>query len=274
MHSQGHAGLDPGARGVLLALAWLSGVALQLQMPALWHVGTVAATGGVATLVGAGAWRWRRRSTGLLVLVAALSMAGFSATHTRAAWRLADSLPAALEGVDLVVTGIVSELPQASLTGARFVLDVEHALRENRPVVVPQRLSLGWYRSAETDALVAAPPVELRAGQRWQLTVRLRQPHGSFNPHGFDLELWLFEQNLRASGTVRATAANVNRLLSHTALHPIQQARQRLRDAIDLHVDDTRAAGVLAALAVGDQAAIDGAVQKSRSRAFTRKVLI
>ena len=259
MHSQGHAGLDPGARGVLLALAWLSGVAIQLQMPALWHVGTVAATGGVATLVGAGAWRWRRRSTGLLVLVAALSMAGFSATHTRAAWRLADSLPAALEGVDLVVTGIVSELPQASLTGARFVLDVEHALRENRPVVVPQRLSLGWYRSAETDALVAAPPVELRAGQRWQLTVRLRQPHGSFNPHGFDLELWLFEQNLRASGTVRATAANVNRLLSHTALHPIQQARQRLRDAIDLHVDDTRAAGVLAALAVGDQAAIDRA---------------
>ena len=33
--------------------------------------------------------------------------------------------------------------------------------------------------------------------------------------------------------------------------------RQRVRDAIYAHVDDRRAAGVLAALAVGDQGAIE-----------------
>jgi hypothetical protein len=29
----------------------------------------------------------------------------------------------------------------------------------------------------------------LRAGQRWLLNVRLRQPHGTLNLGGFDLEL-------------------------------------------------------------------------------------
>jgi competence protein ComEC len=38
---------------------------------------------------------------------------------------------------------------------------------------------------------------------------------------------------------------------------PFERPRQRVRDAITLHVADARAAGVLAALAVGNQAAID-----------------
>ena len=45
--------------------------------------------------------------------------------------------------------------------------------------------------------------VTLLPGERWQFTVRLRRPHGAFNPGGFDLEGWLFERNLRAGGYVR-----------------------------------------------------------------------
>ena len=259
MYRHGQSGLEPGALGMLLALAWLLGVALQLQQPALWQAPGVAAAGLVALLVAVLAWRGRRRSVVLVVLAVALATAGFALTHTRAAWRLAQALPPALEGQDLLVTGVIAQLPQASLNGTRFVFDVEQALHHGAPVAVPGRLSLGWYRGAEADALIAAPPVELRAGQRWQLTLRLRQPHGSLNPHGFDLELWLFEQGLRAGGSVRATAGAVNRKLDDAVGHPVERARQRLRDAIDLHVADPRAAGVLAALAVGDQAAIERA---------------
>lgn len=259
MQSHGHAGIEPGARGALLVLAWLLGVALQLQMPALWPAQAVAAAGLGALLVAALAWPWRRRSALLGVLIVALAGAGFALTHSRAAARLADALPPALEGQDLVVTGVIAQLPQSSLNGTRFVFDVEQALHQGAPVVLPERLSLGWYRGAEVDALIAAPPVELRAGQRWQLTLRLRQPHGSLNPHGFDRELWLFEQGIRAAGSVRATAGAVNRLLADAVGHPVERARQRLRDAIDLHVADPRAAGVLAALAIGDQAAIERA---------------
>ena len=257
MRSHGQPGFEPGAQGMLLALAWLLGVALQLRQPVLWDTAEVAAVGAVALIIAALSWRGRRHDAAvLLVMALAVALAGFASTHTRAAWRLAQALPPALEGQDLVVTGVVSQLPQASLNGTRFVFDVEHALHRGAPVAVPERLSLGWYRGAEADALIAAPPVELRAGQRWQLTVRLRQPHGLLNPHGFDLELWLFEQGIRAGGSVRATAGAVNRLLAESVGYPVERARQALRDAIDLQVADPRAAGVLAALAIGDQAAI------------------
>jgi hypothetical protein len=87
-----------------------------------------------------------------------------------------------------------------------------------------------------------APVPELRPGQRWLPTVRLRQPHGTLNPQVFDLELWLFEQCIRASGTVRATAAAVNRKLADAADHPVERVRQAVRDAILLRVTDAQAA--------------------------------
>ena len=97
-------------------------------------------------------------------------------------------------------------MPQLGPTGMRFVFQVEQAMLAAERVVVPERIALGWYRGFDGEALIASPEQELRAGQRWLLTARLRQPHGSLNPHGFDFELWLFEQGIRATGTVRATA--------------------------------------------------------------------
>jgi competence protein ComEC len=46
-------------------------------------------------------------------------------------------------------------------------------------------------------------------------------------------------------------------LLDASAGHPVERLRQRVRDAIYAHVADRRAAGVLAALAIGDQGAIE-----------------
>ncbi|MDO4796305.1 MAG: ComEC/Rec2 family competence protein, partial [Brachymonas sp.] len=43
----------------------------------------------------------------------------------------------------------------------------------------------------------------VQPGERWQMTVRLKQPHGSRNPFGFDYERWLWEQGLGATGYVR-----------------------------------------------------------------------
>jgi competence protein ComEC len=76
-------------------------------------------------------------------------------------------------------------------------------------VVVPASLSLGWYSGAGRGPMAGMPelqrqPVPLQAGERWQLTVRLKAPHGNLNPHGFDYELWLWEQGLQAVGYVRS----------------------------------------------------------------------
>ena len=43
-------------------------------------------------------------------------------------------------------------------------------------------------------------PQDLRPGQRWQFTLRIKAPHGSRNPNGFDYELWLWTQGVQATG--------------------------------------------------------------------------
>ena len=239
------------------ALGWLAGSALQLQMPALWDTDWVRLMGAMALLLVLVAWRSRGRWTGLACATAAALTLGFCTTHLRADARLANTLPAALQGQDLVLTGTVASLPREGLDGTRFVFSVETASHQGIPVKVPQLVSLGWYRGMDDDAVLGGPAESVRAGQRWRLTARLRQPHGTLNPHGFDLELWLFEQGIGASGTVRSRPGDEARKLHDKAGAFIQRARQDWRDAIQSRIKDPAVAGVLAALAVGDQAAIE-----------------
>ena len=251
--------MRPPSQGAILAglaLAWLAGTAAQLQQASLWaqpHYLSVLAAGALAIALAAGL---RRPATTAAIApaLAGAALLGFGATGMQAAWRVADALPPGLEGRDLVVSGVVASLPQASEAGWRMRLDVEQATLDGRPADVPRRIALGWYRGTHEDAAQAQPATELRAGQRWRLTVRLRQPHGNANPHGFDYELYLFEQGVRATGYVRDAPPPL--LLEPAAGHRIDRLRQQVRDAIAAHVADAQAAGILAALAVGDQAAI------------------
>jgi competence protein ComEC len=245
---------DAGARLACAALAWLAGAALQLQQAALWppwwYV-AMACVGLGGLVVGA---RSRRLWP---IAIASAALMAFGATGWRAADRLSETLASELEGQDVQLTGIVASLPHFGSTGVRFRFDVEHASWRGTAAQVPQQISLGWYRGWQDDGLFAGPQDELRAGERWRFTVRLRQPHGQLNPHGFDYELWLFEQGVRATGYVRATRDAPALRLAAAAGYPIERLRQRVRDAIYVNVADRRAAGVLAALAVGDQAAIE-----------------
>lgn len=249
----------PALRWVLPAVGVLAGTALQLQQAALSPAVAMAGAAALALGVAAWGWRWRDRWAGAWMLALAAAALAFAAANGRAALRLADALAPALEGQDLWVTGVIVNLPRSTLTGTRFVLDVDQAWLGARQVRVPPRLSLGWYRGVDEDALLGGPPEELRAGQRWRLPVRLRRPHGSFNPHGFDLELWLFEQGIGAGGYVRAHAGATAQLLQAAAGPAVLRLRQDIRDAITRRVADPAIAGVLAALTVGDQQAIERA---------------
>ncbi|NUZ05019.1 DNA internalization-related competence protein ComEC/Rec2 [Piscinibacter koreensis] len=272
---------DTGWRLGTGALGWLGGTALQLQEAALNRAPAYAAAlaAGLIGLIVLGVSARRRtaprpglRADGaragsppedarklhgtLAVLATGMAAAalawGVAGLH--AGVLLGNALAPALEGQDLVVTGVVASLPQRSAAGVRFRFRVEEAESSGSAVVLPRTLALGWYQGVHPDAAASQPQRELRAGQRWRFTVRLRRPHGSLNPHGFDYELALFEQGVRATGYVRDAPA---RLLDASAGFPVERLRQRVRDAIDAHVADRRAAGVLAALAVGDQGAIE-----------------
>ena len=244
-----------GALLAALGLAWLAGVAVQLQQAQLWPPGAYAAGLGIALLAALIATAASMRRVRAPVWIGATALAAFALTGLHAAWRIADRLAPQLEGRDVLLTGVIADLPRPGENGVRFRFDVEQAQIEGAAASVPQQVWLTWY--AQRDAEGAAPVLArdaLRAGQRWRLQARLKQPHGSVNPHGFDYELYLFEQGVRATGYVRDGVAP--QLLAPAAGHWIARWRQSVRDALLAGVADPGAAGVLAALAVGDQAAI------------------
>jgi competence protein ComEC len=283
MHPEGLRTRVGGGHLALWGMAWLAGVAVQLTQPALWPQAVYAVLAGVAlaALCLSARLRSPASSTGAAALIAlALGALAFATTGLRASWRLADALPPALEGRDLVLVGVVATLPRAGPNGLRFEFDVEQAWLDGAAVALPRRVSLGWFRQAGDDVTVAgrspdgtrhamsepsvdgepaaSPAAELpRAGDRWRLPARLRQPHGALNPHGFDFELWLFERGLRASGSVRLRQPGDAARLGPAPGYPVARWRQQLRDRIVAEVGDARRAGIVAALAVGDQGAVD-----------------
>lgn len=243
-------------------LGWVAGVALQVQQaalpPLLWHA--LAALLGLAGAAGLRVLPRRGRIGPVLRLLGAAlaaALVAWAATGWRAGERLAQELALALEGRDLQLVGVVASLPQSDARGLRFHFAVESARAADQPVQVPSRLLLSWYREPPGPATQAAALSQVKAGQRWRLMARLRRPHGSVNPHGYDYELALFEQGLRATGYVRVSPAAPPERLADGVGHTVDRWRQQVRDAIFARVPDARAAGVLAALAVGDQSAID-----------------
>jgi len=246
---------NTGWRLAMWAAAWPVGAALQLQEVALKSMVVYAACIAIAALLFVLAILGRRHAVAGIGVALGLALLSFGINGGRATVRVVEALPAALEVLDLQVTGVVASLPQRTSNGLRFRFEVEQAMSRGSPVAVPSVVSLGWYHGFDDDATPSAGQRQLRAGQRWSFTVRLRQPHGLANPHGFDQELRWFEEGVRATGYVRDAPAP--RLIDPAAAHPVERLRQRMRDAIDAAVPEPRAAGVLTALAVGDQSAIE-----------------
>ncbi|WP_288251600.1 ComEC/Rec2 family competence protein [uncultured Hydrogenophaga sp.] len=233
------------------------GCALQLQQSGLWTWWGYAAMvlGGLAALA------WRQR---LAWLLAGAALA-FGVTGLRAAALAEQGLAPALEGRDIAVVGRVASLPVMGLQGERFEFVVERASLDGQAVHLPPRLLLGWYGGPQRDGdrpggwAVAHRSPGLVAGERWAFEVRLKRAHGSLNPHGFDRERWLWERGILATGYVRAGPRDpAPERLEQSGRHPVDLARQRVAGAMVERLGDSRAAGVLAALAVGEQSAIVG----------------
>lgn len=194
----------------------------------------------------------------LLLAVFAMGL-GFYHAAWQAEQRLAVALPAQWQGRDIEVIGVVADLPRKYEQGLHFGFDVERVLTPQASV--PVHLYLSTYYSEQTEAPV------LHAGERWQLTLRLKQPHGSSNPHGFDFELWALENNFRAVGYVNNKGQNVRLAEMAGGLdYRIQRLREQVRDKFDATLSAAPYAGVLTALAIGDQSSIP----QAQWQVFTR----
>ncbi|MDP3135407.1 MAG: DNA internalization-related competence protein ComEC/Rec2 [Burkholderiaceae bacterium] len=250
------------ARFAPLLSGLLLGTALQLQQPALWTLPAYGCCIAAAVLL------WCLAALGGIARVPRAALAALAlalASGGLCGWRAclfqAQALPGALEGVDIVLEGRVAAMPQQGEEGVRFRFDATQARIAGQDIKVPPSILLSWYGgfayARQVPQAVPSQRPAVRAGERWRFTVRLRAPHGSSNPMGFDYELWLWEQGLQATGQVRTTQAEVApQRLSQGWRHPVERTRQAVRDTVFSHVGDARSAGVLAALIVGDQNAI------------------
>jgi competence protein ComEC len=200
-------------------------------------------------------WRISPRGfTGVLLSMLAGVALGFAWAGASGQVRLADRLDPAWEGRDLAITGVIASLPQPLDRGVRFEFDVESV--EPSQAILPRRVSLTWYNGLTPDEFQMVVPV--RAGERWRFGARLRLPHGLANPHGSDQEGWLFERGIRATGFVRARGEHER--LTPSVVRPayvVERLRENLRERFWDVLDQAPYAGILIALAIGDQRAID-----------------
>jgi len=158
-------------------------------------------------------------------------------------WRLADRLDAQWENRDIRIEGYIADLPRVDQHRISF----EFAVLKAAPGI-PGKIRLSWYE----------PFPQIKGGQSWALTVRLKAPHGRSNPGGFDYEAWLFANGIGATGYVRTNPAAA-RVTSppFSPARTLAAWRQRISDNLDLAMPAEAGLGIVKALTIGDQQQID-----------------
>ena len=179
-------------------------------------------------------------------------------------WNVADTLHAPIDAAcgDVEIAGRVAGLPTRSDPGTdaapadrfEFLVDGPSA-----PACVEEgRLRLVW---------LGGPG--LRGGENWSLRARLRPPSAAANEHGFDAGRWHVRQRTVATGYV--TAGRHAGEAAGAGAH-LDRFRERLRDGLDaLPLVNP---GVLAALTIGDSAAIPRADLERYRRTTTMHLLV
>ena len=236
-----------------LGCAWLQS---QAALPPWWVIGFLTLAGFSLAALPLGPAGCRS-----ITLAIATGCLGIAWAAGLAHWRLADEMSSEWEGRDVELIGIISSLPQPFERGVRFEFSTESILTPK--AVVPQRLQLAWYGGFGAGEIDSVAPVH--AGERWRLTVRLKKPHGNANPGVFDYEAFLLERGIRATGYVRPAARKGSTEAGNVLLTPfvwsagsfVDRTRERIRERLFVTLDGAPYAGVIVALTVGDQRAID-----------------
>ena len=155
---------------------------------------------------------------------------------------LREELPIALEGINLHVEGYITDIPRQTELGVQFEFDVNNAVtNDGVSVRIPPRVLLNSYYKN----------LYFHAGEHWRLTIRLKRPHGFQNPGGFDYERFLFRNRIRAKGYIRRETAP-QKLPSESALYGINHFRQSLETRIQKTLPSNPFAGIIIALANGN----------------------
>lgn len=195
-----------------------------------------------------------------LIIVFILFVVGFLWALLRAHWVLDVALPEELQGKDILVTGVVASIPFEDKRKRRFEFDIETIEFNKQKFPSIGKVRISWYGKRgkqNTDTYINK--IKLKAGQRWQFWLRLKQPHGFMNPGGFDYEGWLYQKKIRATGYVRVNAKKkqfATKLDDEANSYSMLVLRQNLYEKLKQITYDTKYGGILIALAMGERTGI------------------
>ncbi len=170
----------------------------------------------------------------------AFFLAGFLFVSVSAHYHLSRQLSADLQAKEILIQGDILGLPEYNERRVRFDFKVTQA-----SVTLPDKLRLSWYY----------PPQKVTAGQSWKFFVKLKQPHGTLNPGGFDYEKWLFARHIGATGYIRK-AEQAKLLATQSAWESISMLRQTLLDLLAQQTIRPASRAIIRALTLGDRGAI------------------
>lgn len=160
-----------------------------------------------------------------------------------------DYLPKNLESKTITVQGRIIDIPKYRQKqrgdSVHFLFHVERLQQPaNKPVSTTWQgnVKLAWYQ---------ALPSDLQAGERWQLRLKLKQPHGFLNQGGFDYEKHLFRDRIVAQGYVKKSVKN-QRLapasLIDNGFGAINALRQARYETLKSSIDNPEVFGILGAV--------------------------
>ena len=138
---------------------------------------------------------------------------------------------------EAVIKGVVADIPVVQQQGVSFSFDLYD---ENAAGSWPKRVRLSTYHL----------PVRPGAGEFWQFHVRLKPAHGMVNTGAFDRELWLFANNIHATGYIVDSKLNT-RLPGVPSAYRMLRLRSRLNEKITSIAGYTPVAPILAGVTVG-----------------------
>lgn len=164
-------------------------------------------------------------------------------------------LPLELEGVEMTMEGWIASIPDQEWRNTRFEFVVDRAVGGAQPTLLTgQRVRLAWWNDGEADNNTVAEHPALRVGDRWSFAVRLKRPRGLLNPGGFDYERYLYAKGIVATGTIRSQPPP--RRLAQADRAPLDRYRQRVMESFTRGLPGNPYAGILVALAVGEEGGI------------------
>ena len=153
---------------------------------------------------------------------------------------LSSYLSAELQGQELLIQGDIIGLPEYNARRVRFDFQITQAT-----VPLPGKLRLSWYY----------PKQKIAAGQSWQFYVKLKQPHGTLNPGGFDYEKWLFIRHIGATGYIRQ-AETARLLATKSTWSSISVLRQKTADLLAQQDISPASLALIKALTIGEKSQI------------------